>query len=101
MYMEPNTQTDVSNQENRPQVVDTPAVKPKTDGGAFHAVQRVSAWVMILSGIFFTLISLLAIWKVFGDNTGDVVWRSLSSLGVIAVAALIVNVAARAFDQQK
>jgi hypothetical protein len=61
----------------------------------FDKLRHVTAWVMIASAITFALVGILATWEVFGPNTGDVIWRSFSSLAIIAFAALIVNVAAR------
>ncbi len=60
----------------------------------FQKVQRMTAWVLIASAVFFLIIGMLAIWGVFGDN-GDIVWRSLGSLAVIALAASIIYVGAR------
>lgn len=62
----------------------------------FLAIRRVTAWVMIMSAILFALVGVLAIWEVFGESAGDVVWRAFSSLAIIAFAALVVNVASRA-----
>ena len=69
---------------------------PQKDNEVFLIIRRVTAWVMILSAILFAMIGILAIWEVFGDNAGDVVWRAFSSLAIIAFAALVVNVASRA-----
>lgn len=60
----------------------------------FRKVERVTAWVLIISAILFALIGIGSIWGMFGDNT-DIVWRSLGSLSVIALAALVINVGAR------
>ena len=69
---------------------------PQKDNEVFLIIRRVTAWVMILSAILFAMVGILAIWEVFGDNAGDVVWRAFSSLAIIAFAALVVNVASRA-----
>lgn len=61
----------------------------------FSMIKNISAWVMIASAALFGLIGVLGVWDVFGDNNGDVVWRSLTSLGIIAFSALIINIAAR------
>lgn len=63
--------------------------------GVFYAIKRATAWVMIISAIMFALVGVLAVWQVFGDDAGDVVWRAFSSLAIIAFAALVVNVASR------
>ena len=87
-------------QEDTPKVVEQKPVQntsPVQDNiETFIVIRRVTAWVMILSAILFAMIGILAIWEVFGDNAGDVVWRAFSSLAIIAFAALIVNVASRA-----
>jgi hypothetical protein len=57
--------------------------------------------ILVFSAILFASVSILAIWQVFGDNTNEIVWRSLSSLGTIALAALVVNVATKLMDQHK
>lgn len=62
----------------------------------FLMIRRITAWVMIMSAILFALVGVLAIWEVFGESAGDVVWRAFSSLAIIAFAALVVNVASRA-----
>lgn len=63
--------------------------------GAFSQIQKVTAWVMIISAILFALVGVMAIWQVFGDNAGDTIGRAFGSLVIIAFAALIVNVASR------
>jgi len=61
----------------------------------FHEIQKITAWVMIISAMLFALVGVLAIWQVFGDNAGDTIGRAFGSLVIIAFAALIVNVASR------
>ncbi len=60
-----------------------------------HEIQKITAWVMIISAVMFALIGVLAIWQVFGNNAGDTIGRAFGSLVIIAFAALIVNVASR------
>lgn len=67
----------------------------------FQIVQKYSAIVMIVSAILFALIGVLATWNVFGDNTGDVIWRAFSSLGIIAFAGLVVSVASRSMESHR
>lgn len=50
-------------------------------------LKKISLTIVIVSVIFFTLISLLSIWKVIQDI--DLVWKSLTSLGVVAFAGLV------------
>lgn len=62
-------------------------------------VNRYTAFILLFSGIAFVLIAILSIWEVFGPNAGDIVWRSLGSLGAIALGAMIVSVASRLVEQ--
>ena len=71
----------------------------KTPG--IRVIERVTVWVMVLSAILFAFISVAAIWGLFGHNAGDTVGRSLGTLGVIAFAALVVNVGANILDRSK
>lgn len=66
----------------------------------FSMIRHISAYVTIASAILFALISVLAIWNVFGENTGDVVWRAASSLGVIGFASLVVSVVSRSMEDR-
>lgn len=74
------------------------AAQPQS--GALAKVEKITAWILILSGILFALVGLMSIWGAFGGNT-DIVWRSLGSLAVIAFTALIVNVGARIAENKK
>jgi hypothetical protein len=56
---------------------------------------------LVICAIGFALVSILAIWQVFGDGTGEIVWRALSSLATIAFAALVINVATKLIEQHK
>jgi len=50
-------------------------------------LKNISLATVIASVAFFTLISLMAIWKVIQDN--DFVWKSLTSLAVVGFAGLV------------
>lgn len=60
-------------------------------------LQRITAVVMITAGVGFAIIATLAIWGAFEDD--DITWRSLATLAVIALAALIINIGSRFYDQ--
>jgi hypothetical protein len=85
----------------------TPAPAPKTSHETvfkYHTrspkvamIERITASVLIVSGILFAVIAIASIWGAFGGN-GEVVWRSLGSLGVIALTSLVINVGARMMD---
>lgn len=59
--------------------------------------RQVSAWVLIMSAVFFGVISIMAIWGVIA-NGGDVAWKSVASLAVIGLSALVVNVGAQIYE---
>jgi hypothetical protein len=98
--MEPHTQQPNS----EPQTVPTPQVfvPPTVDQSisTFRKVERATAWVLILSAVLFAIIGIASIWGAFGDDSG-IVWRSLGSLSVIALAALVINVGARMAEGKK
>jgi cytochrome b subunit of formate dehydrogenase len=84
-----------------PETPSQPIQNPKKESsdtpriGTFSAIKHVTAWVMIISAILFAVIGVLAIWEVFGQDAGDVIWRAFSSMAIIAFAAFIVNIASR------
>jgi hypothetical protein len=84
-----------SEETKKVQTVPMPKPSLQDESSLFVKLRHGSAWAMIISAIVFALIGLLATWSVFGPSTGDIVWRSFSSLGIIAFASLIVNVASR------
>lgn len=67
---------------------------------AIKVVEKVTVWTMVFSAIFFALISILAVWGLFADS-GDIVGRSLSTIAIIAVTALIINVGANMLESKK
>lgn len=50
-------------------------------------LKKISLTVVIVSVVFFTFISLLAIWDFIEDK--DLIWKSLMSLSVVAFAGLV------------
>lgn len=70
-------------------------ITPPSQKTFAEKINHIMATVLIISAVSFVLIALLAIWNVFGDDAGTVVWRSLGSLGAIALGALIVSVASK------
>jgi hypothetical protein len=75
-------------------------VKRAKKGDTIAGVERITALVLMTSGILFALVAIAAIWGAFGDN-GEVVWRSLGSLAVIALAAAVINIAARMIEGRR
>lgn len=76
--------------------VEEPKAPATSQAGAFHTIKYVTSWVMVLSAILFAIIGIMAVWQVFGPDTGDVVGRAFASIAIVAFAALVVNVASRA-----
>ena len=86
------------------EIIPAPQVSTGDQPGRLaRKINHVTALVLLFSGIVFVLIAILAIWQVFGPDAGSVIWRSLGSLGVLALGALIVAVSAKLVDdsQQK
>jgi uncharacterized membrane protein len=54
--------------------------------------------VLIVSVCFLTFLAVLSTWDVLGK---DVMYKSLSTIGVIAFAALIVLVAAKSIEAKE
>ena len=86
-----------------PETPNQPRTEGKTEqvssvherGYTLTVIKRATAWVMIISATLFALVGVLAVWEVFGENAGDVVWRAFASLAIIAFASLVVNIASR------
>lgn len=91
------------NQAPEAQTPQSPQVPQGTSGGGSMSlarkINRTMAFVLIFSGIGFVLITILAIWEVFGPDAGSIVWRALGSLGAIALGALIISVASKLIDE--
>lgn len=61
-----------------------------------RGIQQVAVIVFIICVVILTVVSVLAIWDVFGD---DVLYKSLSTIGVISFASFIVILAAKAVEK--
>jgi hypothetical protein len=100
-------QPDTSNHEDAhaPESVSIPPKDSDTsahdEASGIKVVEKITIWVMVISAITFALISILAIWGLFGDNDGDVIGRSLGTVAVIAFASLVVNIGANMLDHSK
>ena len=90
-----STNNSQDHQDNLTQVVNVP--KASNNGGAIKTVEKISAWVLIFSAVLFALIAIMSIWGIFGSNS-NAAWKSAASLGVIAIAALVVNLGARIYE---
>jgi hypothetical protein len=65
----------------------TPVVAP-TDAVEFRVVRNITLAVLIVSAVALALVGVLAIWNVIGHS--DVVYKSLSSVAILAFASLII-----------
>lgn len=69
----------------------------ESKSSTLRIVEKASAWTMIICALLFALIAILSVWGVFGSNR-DPAWKSLISLGIITIAALVINIAARIYE---
>lgn len=113
--MENTPSQDPTTQSSEPlrnaEISSTPQVQPVITQVPVHEptvslarkINHITALVLVFSGIIFVLVTILAIWQVFGPDASSVVWRSLGSLGAIALGALIVSVSSKLIEdsQQK
>ena len=59
-------------------------------------VQHIAFIVFVLSVTILTIVAVLAIWDMFSD---DVLYKTLSTMGIITFASLIVIVAAKVVER--
>jgi hypothetical protein len=97
--MDEDTKAEQSDETKKQPLVQVPKPSIEDESSLFIKLRHGSAWAMIISAIVFALIGILATWSVFGPSTNDIVWRSFSSLAIIAFASLIVNVASRMVER--
>lgn len=83
---------------NLEQVINIPSEPDQSS--AIRSVAKISAWVLILSAVLFALIAIAAIWGVFGNNS-NAAWKSAASFGLIALAALVVNIGTRIYEGKR
>jgi hypothetical protein len=60
-------------------------------------IQDVTVGIFIACVVILTLVAVLSIWGIFND---DVLWKSLSTIGVIGFASLVILVAAKAVEHK-
>lgn len=53
-------------------------------------IKKIAVGIVIITATIFTFVGVLSIWDLFSD---DALWKSLSTLGVVAFGALVVAVA--------
>lgn len=63
-----------------------------------RTIQNIAIGVFIISVAILTLVAVLAIWDFFEK---DVLYKSLSTIGVISFASLIIIVATRAIEKHQ
>lgn len=64
----------------------------------FKLIQNIAIAIFIISTAILTFVAIMAIWDVFEK---DVLYKSLSTIGVVAFASLVVIVAGRFIDKHK
>ncbi|MFA7315175.1 MAG: hypothetical protein WC059_00010 [Candidatus Paceibacterota bacterium] len=62
-----------------------------------HEIKRIATRVLIFSVTVLTFVAILSIWDVFSE---EVLWKSISTIGVVAFGALIVIVATQGFENK-
>ena len=65
---------------------------------SLEKVRKATAQVLIITGVLFAIIGILSIWGVISD--GNVAWKSLTTLGVVALAALTINVGMKIYEDK-
>ncbi|NCB21200.1 MAG: hypothetical protein EOM88_04805 [Clostridia bacterium] len=60
-------------------------------------IKEVAVGILITAVSVLTLISILSIWNVFGK---EVLWKSISTIGIVAFGALIVIIASQVLSHK-
>jgi len=60
-------------------------------------VKGIAIGILIIAVSILTLIAILSIWDVLSE---DVLWKSISTIGIVAFGSLIVVVAAQALEHK-
>lgn len=60
-------------------------------------IKEVAVGVLITAVSILTLIAILSIWDVFGK---EVLWKSISTIGIVAFGALIVIIASQVLSHK-
>lgn len=60
-------------------------------------VKSIAIGILIVAVSILTLIAILSIWDVFSK---DVLWKAISTIGVVAFGSLIVFIAAQALEHK-
>ena len=71
----------------------TDSAVPVLPNPAFGSIRRMMLGVLIASASILALLGVLAIWEVI--KQGEVLWKSLGSIGIIAFASLLVVMTCR------
>lgn len=62
-----------------------------------HGLKRVAVSVLTVSVSLLTLTGVLSIWDVLGE---DVLWKSISTIGILSFASLIILLASSALEDK-
>lgn len=99
MNPQPGQTEDQAPQHSEPFAAGQPAASTDRPANSnIRKLKRITALTLIVAGIFFAIVSILAIWGVLGDS--DFIARALGTLGVIAFVALILNVGSRLMEDR-
>lgn len=60
-------------------------------------VQNIAAFLFIICVVFLTIVSILGVWKIFGE---DVIIKSIKTIGLLAGVAALIIVAGRFIDSR-
>ncbi|MES2930928.1 MAG: hypothetical protein V4665_04055 [Patescibacteria group bacterium] len=61
-------------------------------------IKKIAVYILIASVSILTLVAILSVWDVFSD---DVLWKSISTIGIVAFGALIVIIVSQVFDHKE
>ena len=64
----------------------------------YHTIQKIAVIVLVISVSALTFVAVLSIWEVFKS---DVLWKSISTIGVLAFAAVVIMLAARFMEEHQ
>jgi hypothetical protein len=78
--------------------VDNSSMQPFVPNPIFKTLRQVTVVIAIASSSFLALLGILAIWEVISDT--ELLYRSFSSLGILAFASLIIIATTRNRDTQ-
>lgn len=64
----------------------------------YKKIRNTAVYIFIVAVVILTLISVLAIWDVFGNDT---LWKSFATVGVLGFAAIVTIIAAKQLESRE